>query len=65
MTGPDDVRHALGLTAKPPALTVQCPHCRAGRGEPCLTLGRPRSKPHPGREAAAPDAVVIAFPPPG
>lgn len=54
-----DVRRALGLTAKPPALTVQCPHCRAGPGEPCVTLGRPRSKPHPGRVDAGPDAVVI------
>lgn len=60
MTGPDDVRRAMGITAKPPALQVQCPHCRAGPGEPCTTRGR-RMNPHPSRVAAGPDAVVIAL----
>jgi hypothetical protein len=62
VTNVDDVRRALGLAAKPPALTVQCPHCRAGPGDPCTTRGRRRQQPHPGRIAAAPDATVIAFP---
>lgn len=59
MTGPDDVRRALGIGPKPRALAVQCPHCRAGPGEPCLTLGRPRREPHPRRVEAGPDAQVI------
>ena len=62
MTGPDDVRRALGIGAKPPALAVQCPHCRAGPGDPCLTRGRRRQQPHPGRVDVAPDAQVINFP---
>jgi hypothetical protein len=62
VTGVEDVRRALGVAARPPALTVQCPHCRAGPGEPCVTLGRPRSKPHPGRVDAGPDATVLTFP---
>lgn len=53
MTGADDVRTAMGVGPKPAALRVRCPHCRAGPGDPCLTLGRPRGQPHPGRTAAA------------
>lgn len=59
MTGVSDVRRALGLAAKPPALSVTCPHCRAGPDQPCTTRGRRRQLPHPGRVAVAPDAQVI------
>lgn len=63
MTGPDDVRRALGLAAKPPALSVICPHCRAGPGEPCTTRGRRKAQPHPSRVEMAPDARVIPIRP--
>lgn len=66
MTGPDDVRRAAGLSARSPALTVRCSHCGAPVGEEChgrtaKTRGKRRPT-HPVRLAAAPDAVVIAFP---
>lgn len=60
----DDVRRAAGYGTRPPALTVTCPHCRAGPGEPCTTRGRRRQQPHPGRIAAGPDATVLNFPTP-
>lgn len=68
MTGPDDVRRAAGLSARSPALGVRCPHCTAPAGEEChgrTAKTRTQRRPtHPARLAVAPDAVVIAFPPP-
>lgn len=62
----DDVRRAAGLSARSPALTVPCTHCGALVGEDCHgRTAKTRSKrrePHPARLAAAPSAVVIAFP---
>jgi hypothetical protein len=66
VTTADDVRRAMGLAGRSPALTVRCPHCTAPVGEECHgRTAKTRSKrrsPHPARLAAAPDAVVIAFP---
>jgi hypothetical protein len=66
MTTADDVRRAMGLTGRSPALTVPCSHCSAQVDEDChgrtaKTRGK-RRKPHPARLLAAPSAVVIAFP---
>jgi hypothetical protein len=74
VTGIDDVRAAAGFTARHPALTVQCPHCRAAVGDPCIGPASKRrlAAPHPSRLTAGPDADVIpihrppqgAWPPP-
>ena len=66
MTTADDVRRAMGLTGRSPALTVPCTHCGALVGEDCHgRTAKTRSKrraPHPARLLAAPSAVVLAFP---
>lgn len=64
--GPDAVRAAAGYPARSPALDVACSHCGAVQREECHgTTAKTRTKrrdPHHARLAAAPSAVVIAFP---
>ena len=68
MTTADDVRRAMGLTARSPALTVPCTHCGAVVGEDChgrtAKTRHKRREPHPARllAAAEPRAVIIPFP---
>jgi hypothetical protein len=54
VTGPQDVRAAMGWPSRHPALDVTCPHCRAPAGERCtgLTGNRKRDAPHVARVAA-------------
>lgn len=66
MTTADDVRRAMGLTGRSPALTVPCTHCGATVGEDChgrtAKTRAKRREPHPARLAVAPSAVIIPFP---
>ena len=67
MTRASDVRAACGFPPKDPALAVHCPACEAFAGEPCTTLDRRRTDPHPSRlvaaEAALPTATILPFQP--
>jgi hypothetical protein len=69
VTGAADVRAAAGFAARHPALAVQCPHCRAPAGEPCIGPASKRRlpAPHPSRisaaEQAQPTATILPFQP--
>lgn len=47
MTGPDDVRRAMGWQERHPALKVRCPHCGAGIGIRCSSRTGRRTVPAP------------------
>jgi hypothetical protein len=67
MTGPDEIRAAMGWPAKHPALTVRCPRCKADEGQRCTGLvdKRAHDEPHLARITAAeqPTATVLPFQP--
>lgn len=66
MTSVNDVRAAAGYPGRHPALAVQCPHCRAMVGDPCINPATKRraAAPHLARitEAETPTATVLPFP---
>ena len=63
MTSVNDVRTAAGYPGRHPALAVQCPHCRAMTGDPCINPATKRRQPAPHlarvTEAEQPRADVV------